>query len=382
MKIYDEVLAMPNLIDDIKAAVLVHKAFCFSMLSEYGKSKQVYEDVISEFPNTDAGILAWKLLDFIQSIEKERKSVEVTKLTDMEKAKQFYLLMDFRNSIKNYSTFLSQKKHDTLVAEARFFKGRAHEELGEIDEAIFEYKRVLQIDSGKKLWARQANRRLLMLGSFYEQQKQIADEAKRQLEAYQDQVFIKNVEKYSDLLTENTSIKKELLKEETPKAPVTKISNDSILNLIDKIGNIDLTGTKEKEVKKKKTEQARKELLEQGKLTKAEFAELERRQNLAQNPYRRPGVLKNIIDENSGELRYIYNKRLRAGIKLSGKMLVEIKINANGEIGTVKLLESNMGDAAFEQDILQRIKTWRFNAVPEDLGSLTVNYPFEFYEEQ
>lgn len=232
------------------------------------------------------------------------------------------------------------------------------------------------------MWARQANRRLLMLGSFYEQQKQIADEAKRQLEAYQDQVFIKNVEKYSDLLTENTSIKKELLKEETPKAPVTKISNDSILNLIDKIGNIDLTGTKEKEVKKKKTEQARKELLEQGKLTKAEFAELERRQNLAQNPYRRPGVLKNIIDENSGELRYIYNKRLRAGIKLSGKMLVEIKINANGEIGTVKLLESNMGDAAFEQDILQRIKTWRFNAVPEDLGSLTVNYPFEFYEEQ
>jgi len=184
------------------------------------------------------------------------------------------------------------------------------------------------------------------------------------------------------LLTENTSIKKELLKEETPKAPVTKISNDSILNLIDKIGNIDLTGTKEKEVKKKKTEQARKELLEQGKLTKAEFAELERRQNLAQNPYRRPGVLKNIIGENSGELRYIYNKRLRAGIKLSGKMLVEIKINANGEIGTVKLLESNMGDAAFEQDILQRIKTWRFNAVPEDLGSLTVNYPFEFYEEQ
>jgi hypothetical protein len=46
-------------------------------------------------------------------------------------------------------------------------------------------------------------------------------------------------------------------------------------------------------------------------LCKAEFEELERKQLLNQNPFRRPAYLKEIIDNNSQQLRYIYNKRLR-----------------------------------------------------------------------
>lgn len=377
LKSYEEILSNSALVPELRAAVMVHKAFCYSMLSDYSKSKKVYEDVIAQFPNTEAGILSWKLLDFIQSIEREREKLNKTNMSEMDKAKQFYLLMDFRNAIKSLSIFIGNNPASTEVAEARFYKGRSHEELGEIDEAILEYRRIMKTDMTKN-WARQANRRMLMLGEFYEQQKQIAEEAKKQLEAYKDQTFLSNIEKYSSMVS-NNSIKEEILKNSNKEISQVD-SNDSLLNLINKIGNLDLTGEKKKD--KQKIEQTKRELLKQGKLNPAEVKELERRQNLAQNPYRRPEALKRVIDDNSGELRYIYNKKLRSGIKISGKLLVEIHIKSSGIVNKANVVHSNIGDRDFEQEITQRILSWKFYPVADSLGDLTVNYPFEFYEEQ
>ncbi|MBN1308608.1 MAG: tetratricopeptide repeat protein, partial [Chitinispirillaceae bacterium] len=159
LKIYDEVLAGPNLNPEIRAAILVHKSFCYSMLSRYEQSKIIYEQVINNFPNTEAGILSWKLLDFINEMENEREKVKKADVSDMEKAKQFYLLMDFRNAIRDYSVFLSKKLPVREETEARFYKGRSHEELGEIEDALMEYRAVIKKDQSKT-WARQANRRM------------------------------------------------------------------------------------------------------------------------------------------------------------------------------------------------------------------------------
>ena len=380
LKIYDQVLSSASLVPEVRAAIMVHKSFCFSMQGNYANSKKIYEDVISNYPNTQAGILSWKLLDFIQSIEKERSGLEKSGLSILEKAKQFYLLMDFRNAIKNYSIFLGQKAALTeKKAEARFYKGRSHEELGEIEDALMEYRTVIREDKSK-VYARQANRRLLMLGEFYEQQKSIAEEAKRQLEAYQDEAFINNVDKYSNLVTQS-SLKGELMKDARSVSARKNAANDSVINLINQIGSLDLTG-EEEVAKRQRVEKMHRELLEQGRFSKAELKEIDRRQVLSQNPYRRPSTLKKEIDDHINELKYIYNKRLRLGVKLSGKMLVEMKIDASGLMGSVRLVQSNMGDQTFEQDVVKRVGEWKFKAVPDSLGSITVNYPFEFYEEQ
>ncbi len=377
LKSYEQILANTALTPDIRAAVMVHKAFCLSMLGDYSSSKRVYEETIAMLPNTEAGILSWKLLDFIQSIEKEREKLEKTALGEMEKARQFYLLMDFRNSIKNLSIFIGKNPKSDALAEARFFKGRSHEELGEIEEAIFEYRRIIQTDKSM-IWARQANRRMLMLGSFYEQQKQIAEEAKRLLETYKDQTFLSNIEKYYYMFSQ-TSIRGEMQKNEN-KEIAQAPSDDSLLNIINQIGNLAPGSEKEKE--KKKNEKAKQELLKQGNLNVAEIKELQRRQNLALNPYRRPEALKRVIDDNSGELRYIYNKKLRSGIKISGKMLLEIHILSSGIVDRARVIQSSIADNDFEREITQRILSWRFNPVADSLGDLTVNYPFEFFEEQ
>lgn len=374
LNLYDEVLSTSSITPRLQAAILVHKAYCFSMISNYDKAKQIYEIVISNYPETDEGILSWKLLDFIQSMENERKKLEKTRLPKIEKARQFYLLMDFRNAIKNYSMFLENGKvRKDLTSEARYFKGRAHEELGENEDAMMEYRIVMKIDKTEK-WAKQANRRMLMLGEFYNQHKQIAEEARRKLEAYQDKIFAESVDKYKGFLT-RSSIKAELLSKVGVNDFVA-IPNDSILKMIDQIGNME---SSEETVTVMRSEQRNNKVLpKQSTISDSQMRELERKKLLVQNPYRKPEALKQVIDERKNELRYVYNKRLRAGIKISGKMVVKIRIRPDGGIENAEILQSNLGDQKFEHEIVQRIHNWKFKAVPDSLGELTVNYPFEF----
>jgi TonB family protein len=380
IKVYDQVLSQAVVQPEIRAAVMIHKAFCHSMLSEYEISKRMYERVISVYPNTEAGVLAWKLLDFIASMEKSRAGLELEKLSFFEKAHQFYLLMDYRNSIKYFSIFLQGKAPDSLVWEATFYKGRSHEELGESEEAMAEYQKVIRGDKSR-VWAKQANRRMLMMGEFYEQKKQVSDEARRQLALYQDQGFASKVEQYANMVSES-SLRKELMTDQKKKDNKARSAvDDSLLNLINKIGSLDLTGEKEA-AKREELEKLRNDLIAQGALSATDLKELERRKALEDNPFRRPTELKTVIDENSTQLKYIYNRKLRQGIKLSGKMVVELDIRPDGGLRSAKIIRSNMGDRSFEDDVIKQIKGWKFKAISESLGDLTVNYPFEFFEEE
>ncbi|MFP4163797.1 MAG: AgmX/PglI C-terminal domain-containing protein [Chitinispirillaceae bacterium] len=380
LKIYDDVLGSSTLASEIRASVLVHQAFCHSMLSNYEKSKSVYEKVISEFPSTEAGIVSWRLLEFINSMENERKKLENKRLSRLEKAKQFYLFMDFRSAIKSVSKYLQKNSKHRSAVEARYYKGRAHEELGETEEAMMEYKMIIKKDKSKK-WAKKANRRMLMLGEFYEQKKQIAEEARRQLEAYQDEVFTKNMEVYSGMV--NLSSLKGELTLETGGTETAAEENDSVMNLINKIGTVDLTGEESKRAQKEKDKRLKKSIREQAsKMSTPELKELQRRKDLASNPYRKPSFIKKTIDKNSSELRYIYNKRLRSGDELSGKVVMEIRISPDGSVAGARPIMSTVGDERFEGDIAVRVEGWQFKKVPDSLGVLTVNFPFEFYEEQ
>jgi TonB family protein len=223
---------------------------------------------------------------------------------------------------------------------------------------------------------------MLMMGEVYEQKKQISDEAKRQLALYQDQGFVNKVEQYASMVSES-SLRKELMADQKKTSGVKARTpvDDSLLNLINKIGSLDLTGEKEAQ-KREELEKLRNDLIAQGALSATDLKELERRKALEDNPFRRPTELKTVIDENSTQLKYLYNRKLRAGIKLSGKMVVEISIRPDGGIRNAKIVRSNMGDRSFEDDVLKQIRNWKFKSIAESLGDLTVNYPFEFFEEE
>lgn len=375
--IYDKVLDMPGVDSEIRSTVLLHKGFCFSMLSEYDKSIDVYERVISVYPDTDAGKTAWKLLDFISSINKKRIALGKKDVSGFEKAKQYYLLMDYRNSIKFFSEFLEKAPKGRDAAEARFLKGRAHEELGETEEAVFEYRRTIKTDRSKR-WARESNRRMLMLGEFYAHKKQMAEEAKKQLDAYKDSGFMDKVDKFKGMMAES-SIRDELLNKQAEKdGSLASNKHGEVLDLLNSIGDMDLSGESQR---KKEREKLRRELIRKGAGSEAEVKALERKSLLASNPFRRPSVIKEVIDGNVNQLRYIYNKKLRRGQKISGRVIVQMDISSNGQIGSAQVISSTVGSPEFEQEITAKIKGWKFRAVPDSLGTLSIKYPFEFFEE-
>ena len=80
---------------------------------------------------------------------------------------------------------------------------------------------------------------------------------------------------------------------------------------------------------------------------------------------------------DKGQIVFMHLARL----KLSGKMLVEMGIEPSGAISSVKIINSNMGDQNFEDEVIGKIAEWRFRQVPDTLGTLKIRYPFEFYEE-
>jgi TonB family protein len=181
-------------------------------------------------------------------------------------------------------------------------------------------------------------------------------------------------------MVSESSLRKELMKDSDLKEAKVKQSNDSLLNIINMIGSLDLTGEKEAK-KREEVEKIRSELISQGKLSDAEIREIERRKSLEDNPFRRPGAIKSIIDDNSSQLKYLYNRRLREGVKLSGKMVIEISIKPTGAVGNARIVRSDMGDKTFEDAIVNKISTWKFKSVSDSLGDMVVNYPIEFSEE-
>lgn len=382
INLYKDVLSMPGLTSNTLSIVLLHKAFCHSMMSEYKTAKEIYEQIITLYPSTESGILAWKLLDFLNSIEEKRKDVQKTDLTNFGKAKQYYLLMDYRNSIKYFSIFIGEESSGKNLAEVRYFKGRSHEELGETDQAVLEYRNAIKNDKSQK-WAKESNRRLVMLGEFYNYKDKMENEAKKQLKAYQDGNFLSNVTKFKQIMSKS-SIKAELLAQYSSKQNPTGIQSDEIGELINNIGDLDLTGENKAkdEIQQKEIKEVRKKLSESSKKTENEIRELERRRLLNENPFRRPSYIKTAINGYMNQLQYIYNKKLRQGVELSGKMIVEITIHSDGSVGSAKILQSTMGHPEFENEIVNKIITWNFNAISDSLGSLTIRYPFEFSQDQ
>ena len=63
-------------------------------------------------------------------------------------------------------------------------------------------------------------------------------------------------------------------------------------------------------------------------------------------------------------------------------MLIEIKIKPSGIVGNARIVRSDLGDQVFEKSVIDRILAWKFQTVPDSVGDLDINYPFEFHEEE
>jgi outer membrane biosynthesis protein TonB len=75
-------------------------------------------------------------------------------------------------------------------------------------------------------------------------------------------------------------------------------------------------------------------------------------------------------------LRWAYNNELRALPQLRGIVVVRYEILANGAVGEVTMISSQLRDPHLEQEVLGQIRGWRYP--PEPTGTVVVTWPFSF----
>ena len=184
---------------DLHATALLHVAFCDSMLNSRANARVILTDVISENRGKEQSVVAWKLLGFLDLLDQKQGTGLPGKPTDLDKAKQAYLLVDYSASIDLLTGFIVSHRDDPRLAEAFYFRGRSHEELGELVPAIDDYRTVVSHpDSGT--WTREAQRRLFLLGTIYGQGEKLTREAAGTGPQKPETAFISAVTPYARII--------------------------------------------------------------------------------------------------------------------------------------------------------------------------------------
>ncbi|KMQ52226.1 putative abductin-like protein [Chitinispirillum alkaliphilum] len=87
-------------------------------------------------------------------------------------------------------------------------------------------------------------------------------------------------------------------------------------------------------------------------------------------------AINKIVTSHRASLRMSYQRHLRRNPELGGVITVRFTIAASGSVVSVNVISNTTGNSELEQDIVRRIRLWRFDAIPE--GEVTVTYPFVF----
>jgi biopolymer transport protein ExbD len=97
------------------------------------------------------------------------------------------------------------------------------------------------------------------------------------------------------------------------------------------------------------------------------------------SPGKRPreNILKTVMG-NIGEIRSLYNDRLKVNSKLAGKILAKFAIDEFGKVISIKIDSSTVKDTTFEKQILFQVEKWHFGKVDAPGDVTEVIYPFVF----
>ncbi|OGJ90906.1 MAG: hypothetical protein A2268_09695 [Candidatus Raymondbacteria bacterium RifOxyA12_full_50_37] len=348
--------------------IILHKGFCESMNGEFDKARSSYEEIIGRFPDSETAMVSWKLLDFLNTMDDSLKVIQKEGIRNIQYGKKLYLLMDYKNAIAVFADIEKKSRSDNDFAEVAFLKGRCHEELGENGLAIENYKTAIE-KAPISSWAKDANRRILIIGEFYERDKQISQIAFNRLKEYRDENFFDELSTFSDIMEESKATDKIRLQE---REEVKKALSKGDMDVLSLIQNIDLSGEKAAQEEVKAAEKALAL-----KVSKKEVAQEVLDVNM--HPLRKPSFIQREIMKKIPPLKAMYNTILKRGADFQGTLKVSFAIEASGAVSHVRIEEdSDIQDAEFQRKILELVRAWTFPQIEDKYPSQTITYPIVF----
>ena len=90
-----------------------------------------------------------------------------------------------------------------------------------------------------------------------------------------------------------------------------------------------------------------------------------------------PAIIRRIVREHAGQVRYCYESALARTPGLHGKVVMKWVINSDGRVTQATTAETQMNNATVESCLSSRVKSWVFPP-PRGGGMVIVTYPFVF----
>ncbi len=200
---YDTILARNDLSRDLRARILMHYAFCLSLLDDYEGAVREYRRVIQDFSESTSADTALRLLALLEALRAGVGPVATD--NSIDEAVRNYQSLQYQSAIDRLVVSLEGRLSPDEEAKGRYYLGRSQEELGRTEEAVREYERVLWLAEDSE-WARNAARRIVLLTELYEEALFISEETRDRMSRQNDTAFVTAIEEYLQLREQATSL--------------------------------------------------------------------------------------------------------------------------------------------------------------------------------
>ncbi len=87
------------------------------------------------------------------------------------------------------------------------------------------------------------------------------------------------------------------------------------------------------------------------------------------------------IHEHIPNLRELYKKHLKTNPSMAGKVVLTFRVEAAGSVAGAEIKTSDISNKEFLEPLLSYVRTMRFKPIPEKIGLMSFDFPFEFYPE-
>jgi TonB family protein len=331
-------------------------------------------------PETEEAHVAIKLREMTQALEDQVKLARDSKQTPFAAGRQLFLLANYTEAAKSLQKVFSSSTADSAEKiQSRFLYGRSQEELGQDSDAVLTYRTLISSAPNSEE-AKKANRRLYVLGKFYSNDEDLAKAALKKIEQYQDFKFINSL-KTLDVPRPKPP----------PQANPTPPAED-MANASGKLDKLDVGDLRGQDKDKEKQEALAKAAKEKAAKLEAErvAATLKRDRQTSQaaakiiaDPLRQEAIF-SAIENNQGELQFIYQKFMRKGVVFEGDLTIRMIIDPQGAVKDVRIVneKSTIDNAPFKTEVLQNVRKWRFREDPNAGADIPVTFPMRFVNKE
>ncbi len=378
IEIYSKGLGGDKLSNEVSATLLLHRGFCSSLTGDYRKAKEDFALAASLVPESEEAHVAMKLREMTQGLEDQVKLAQSSTAAPAQAGKQLFLLANYAEAAKSLQkAILSTTTDSAAKIQSRFLYARSQEELGQDSDAVTTYRQVIQTAPNSEE-AKKANRRLYVLGKFYSNDEDLAKSALKKIEQYQDFKFINSLKSLDVPKPAESRPKTVAPTEEVATNPTGMGTNEKL----EKLNVGDLTGSKVDSAKI-----ANAEKMEKAELIKAQLIKDVKVKHMAAkiqtDPLRQEAIF-STIENNQGELEFLYQKFMRKGTAFEGNLTVRILIDPSGSVKDARVVneKSTIDNAGFNTEVLQTIRKWRFREDPNATGDIPVSFPLRFVNKE